>query len=166
MMVELGGYRERRFDGKRDFELFEDRLEVVGGASLGSKFELNVPLATLSSEIDRYWSRPPGFWSGVLMALIFFVGPQCFGDSIAPSLLGLLTVFAIGGVLLAVVTRNRVEWAAFKNHAGATGIDIAKIGPDAPEFENFVRSISQAIRSCNERSHAKNGTKPGVQPDP
>ena len=157
-MAELGEYHERRFDGKRDFKLLGDRIEIEGSASLGSSFELKIPLNTLSPEIDRLWSRPPGFWSGVIMALIFLAGPQCFLNAMSTSAIGLLSVFGIGGLLLALATRKRVEWVVFKNLAGTTGIDIAKVGPDTSQFEEFALSVSNAIRLNKERTDEKNGT--------
>ena len=43
----IATYREQRFDGKRVFELFVDRIPSEDGNQFRSEFQMSVPLRTL-----------------------------------------------------------------------------------------------------------------------
>ena len=52
-MEPLMTYAERRFDGKRAFQLFADRVVIRGSEALSSEYEQIVRLDSLNAEFDR-----------------------------------------------------------------------------------------------------------------
>jgi hypothetical protein len=143
-------YEERRFDGKRLFELFADRIVVSGGASLGARFEERVSLDTLTAVPDRLWTRPAGFWSGVGMAIVFSLIPLGFESVLSSWWKGLFWVGCASGVLLALATSRRIEWAVFRNTSGVRVLAVARAGPNRDHFEPFIEAVRQAIVNCSQ----------------
>ena len=82
-MEPIATYEEQRFDGKRRFELFEDRVVVSGKTTFTSEFESVVPLTTLRPEFTRMRLRNLYFYMGIfltagawlLVAVVPFVAP-------------------------------------------------------------------------------------------
>ena len=143
----IATYSERRFDGRREFVLFPDKVEISGNASLGARFAVTVQLNSLVPVADRLWARSPGFWQGVVMAIVCVTLAQASASVLSRYWIGLLWVIAVGGALLAAATARRIEWAVFKNSAGAEVLTVAKAGPSRAEFEQFVSSIAHAIEA-------------------
>ena len=52
-MEPLMTYAERRFDGKRTFQLFADRVVIRGSEGWSSEYEQIVRLDSLNPEFDR-----------------------------------------------------------------------------------------------------------------
>jgi hypothetical protein len=146
----IATYNERRFDGRRVFRLFRDRISISGSTALGPRFELTVPLKTLLPTPDRYWNRQNGFWSGVSMFVLFAVVPLGFASVLTPWWKGFFGVIAAGGLLLALATARRIEWAAFRNAMGQETVNVARSGPDRAQFQSFVTAVSGAITSAAE----------------
>jgi hypothetical protein len=140
-------YAERRFDGRRLFELYTDRIAISGTAFLGARFELNISLDALAPDPDRLWARPNGFWSGVGMFVVFSTGPSGFASVLSPWWKGLSWVLAAGGLLLALATSRRIEWAVFRNAAGVELLTIARAGPSRDNFQVFVDAVRGAIQA-------------------
>ena len=138
-------FTERRFDGRRQFELYSDRIAISGIASLGARFELNIDLDALVPAPDRLWARSRGFWSGIGMLLVFSTIPLGFEAVLSSYWKGLSWVLAAGGLLLALATARRIEWAVFRNSAGIELVTIARSGPDRDNFQRFVDAVRTAI---------------------
>ena len=145
MSDRIAKYEERRFDGKRLFELFGDRMLVSGARSLGPRFEQRVELRSLNAIPDRLWTRPPQFWGGIAMAVIFSTISIGFETSLPSYWKALFWVLFAAGALLALATSRRIEWAVFRNLSGLHALDVARIGPDRDHFEEFVDATQQAI---------------------
>ncbi|MBK9099037.1 MAG: hypothetical protein IPM14_13125 [bacterium] len=144
----IATYSERRFDGRREFTLFADKVAISGTTSLGPRFEMTVQLNSLVPVADRLWARSRGFWQGIVLAVVSAILALGFTEVLPQFWMGLLWVVAVGGVLLAAVTFRRVEWASFNNSAGTPVLTIAKVGPKREEFDRFVSAIVGAIRAA------------------
>jgi len=147
-MSAIASYEERRFDGQRLFELFEDRLVIKGKNSLGADFENVVLLDSLQPVISTVRTRPKGFGAGLLMAIASMMILQ--GAGVDPlSYWGcVVVVMCLSGLLLAVATFRKVTWATLKSKAGTDALAVARVGPDKPEFEAFIAALCEQIRVC------------------
>jgi hypothetical protein len=141
----IAQFDERRFDGRRHFELFSDSVRVSGSTVFGTRFEERVDLDLLSSNPDKLWTRHAGFWSGIGMAVVFWVLPMGFANVLSSWWKGLFWGWAVTGVLLALVTARRIEWAVFRNSSGVRVLAIARAGPDRARFDEFVGAIQLAV---------------------
>ena len=116
-MEPLSTYAEQRFDGNRAFQLFTDRLVIRGSEILSSDFEQTVRLDSLCAEFDRIWFRSPSFMAGLKLAGGAFIAVSVlqsgFGMSVGSYLGGLAAVGIVTGLLLAIATRNKVEYVVF-----------------------------------------------------
>jgi hypothetical protein len=68
-MNPIATYNETRFDGKRTFQLFEDKIVVTGKATLGGDFEIAIPLASLTPSVARSRSRHRLFFGGIWIVI-------------------------------------------------------------------------------------------------
>ncbi len=152
----IATYNERRFDGRRVFHLFRDHISISGNTALGPRFELTVPLKTLTPTPNRYWGRQNGFWSGVLTLVLLGAIPVGFAAVLTPWWKGLFGVLAVGGLLLALATARRIEWAVFCNAMGQETVNVARSGPDQAQFQSFVTAVSGAIASAAETASHDN----------
>ena len=145
----IATYREQRLDGKRIFELFDDRVRIFGSAQFSSEFELSAPLATLRPRPNRFKVRHRAFWCGLWLLLGFCVldivlvsALRVPGESFAVIIVGCM---AMSGLVIMLATARRVEFASFSTVAGVQALDIARAGPDTAHFDPFVQSVSAAI---------------------
>ena len=141
----LAHFDERRFDARRHFDLFPDSVIVSGTTSFGTRFEERVELDELSSHPDKLWTRHASFWGGIAMAIIFWILPMGFASVLSSWWKTLFWVWAVAGVLLAIATARRVEWAIFRNSSGVRVLAIARAGPDKGRFDEFVAAVRDAI---------------------
>ena len=81
------------------------------------------------------------------MAIVSVVLARGFAGVLSSYWIGLFGVVAVGGVLLAISTCRRLEWASFRNAAGADALMIARAGPNRGEFESFVSAVVNAIQA-------------------
>ncbi len=80
-MSALASYDERRFEGRRLFELHADRLVVKGKQSLGPDFEQIILLSSLQPVVGTVRARARGFGSGILMVIA--AGVLLQGDAVS-----------------------------------------------------------------------------------
>ena len=144
-MIALTTYEEKRFDGHRTFELFEDRIVVEGKKSLGAEFEYTVMLKTLEPQLSKVRRRNRGFGQGISMALISIALLQSGAGAPLSYWGGLTIVMTIGGVLLTLSTVRKVEWACFKTKAGVLALSIARAGKQEASYEPFVKALVAQI---------------------
>ncbi len=145
----IATYREQRFDGKRVFELFADRIAIRGSRQFKSEFQISVSLRFIDPVPNRLWVRHSAFWGGVWMLLIaatvdtvlissFHVAPESDGA-------GLVGCMGMAGLVLALATIRKVEFISFKNVAGMTVLDFARSGPDAAKLDEFIELVKKQI---------------------
>ena len=145
-MEPLGNYRDVRIEGKRTFELFEDRLLVRGYVSLKSDFEFAFPLHVLNPS----WSRIR------IRSNVFQVGMMFFGAGLGigtgawqlhgPTYFAVLALsLGLAGVFMLLVTARKIEYAVFQNRSGVSVVTMARTGPDAEKFDTFVNLLAEKI---------------------
>jgi hypothetical protein len=149
METPIATYKEQRFDGKRNFTLFSDRVTITGGDTLGARYDLTVPLASLNPNADRVWRRPNGFGAGVTVLVVSIGVLQAFQSAIVPGWKGWFVASALVGLLLALGTMRRVEWAVFRNSMGQAILSVARAGPQRKNFEGFVGAVKAAILAAD-----------------
>jgi hypothetical protein len=79
------------------------------------------------------------------MMVGFAFVPIAFETALSTQWKGISGALAFCGMLLALATIRRVEWASFKTVAGQERLNIARAGPDRARFESFVEALSAAI---------------------
>lgn len=145
----VASYSEKRFDGHRVFQLLPDRVIVTGKQSLGGEFEQTIMLETIQPVINRFRTRPQGFWSGISMAILAVTLTQGFGLHLTSYWGGLVMVLGIGGLLLSLATSRKVEWVIFRSSGGADVLTIARAGTEKNNFESFVQSLVRQLPPFN-----------------
>lgn len=148
MQESIARYREKRFDGQRTFELFEDRVVVVAKTWSGDESEQSVALVDLMRVPDRARARDRSFATGIWMCLVGTVLLQSGLLSIHDYLGGLTLCVSIGGGLMAIATWRRIRWVMFGHRNGGHALTIAAIGPDASSFEDFVERVIAGINAA------------------
>ncbi len=150
MTQPVATYRERRFDGKRTFELFDDRVRIVGSTQLSSEFDFAVQLSSLNPEPMRMRFRNKGFWAGTWMLLGSIIGCTVLLSgmqaSYASAAFVLVAVIGASGFALMLATARKVEFVGFQNSAGLRVLDIARSGPDAGRLDSFIELVVTHIR--------------------
>ena len=151
-MQAIASYQERRFDGQRDFVLFDEHLVIKGKQTFGAEFETTIPLSTLTPTISHLRTRDRGFWSGLVMILIAVSLLQSGALSINSYWGGLTAVMVVAGALLSITTARKIEWVQIISHAGLISINIARAGPDKENFDKFVDSLLEHIKASDKQS--------------
>lgn len=148
-------YREQRFDGKRVFELFPDRVCIRGSAQFTSEFETSISLATLNPNPTRIRIRNKAFWGGLWLllaaSLLDTILVSAFHIPRASESVVLIAVIGMTGLALMLATARKVEFISFTSTAGVHVLDFARSGPDARNLDSFVKlvitNISNATRN-------------------
>jgi hypothetical protein len=150
-MSVLAQYSERRHEGRRDFTLYADRIEIRGKEYLGAEYEMTVLLKTLTPEIDRMRVRnkscSAGFWilfGSVIVALILMRG---FGHPAVSGATGPLWALALCGAFMLLATCRRETYAIFKADSGIAALSIAKEGKQREKCDDFVFLVQRQIRA-------------------
>jgi hypothetical protein len=150
----IATYRERRFDGKRAFELFAGRVVIRGHAGLTSRFETTILLNTLDPTFSRIWLRSSGFRASLwlLLGSIVFIS-VLLTLRVPPESPPIILLGCIGasGVLLLLTTFRAVEFAVYRSPAGVVTLDVARSGPDAKKFDAFVDVLTRNVGMAREQ---------------
>lgn len=146
-------YQEGRFGLHRRFELFPDRVRVVGRGTNVGRFDETIPLGILQPEPSRVWVRGLLFGYGKLVLL----SAACAGVTLVATrgldragtewTYSVLAVVAATGLLLVAVGMRQVEFARFRTDAGVFALDVGRVGPDAA-FDEFTELLVARIRQA------------------
>jgi hypothetical protein len=150
-MQPIATYSEVRFEGKRTFTLFADKIVVRGKQSLQSEFDVTIALTKLDPTPDILRFRSKGFTAGMWNAVIGFVGCTIlvsgFHMSFATLPPGLLACIGMSGILLMAATARKVEFIRFKNDGGLVILDLARSGKHAAQLDAFIDALTKQIRT-------------------
>lgn len=142
-------YSEQRFDGKRTFQLFPDRVVVRGAETLSSDYDQTIPLATLTPEATTMRYRHPQANSAVWMMAVSMAGLFVLMGYFKMPVEATPVVFTAGlgviGLLLGVATYKKVEFVIFRTDAGVDVLSVARSGKHAGEFDTFIEAIRRQI---------------------
>ena len=152
----LATYEESRFEVRRRFDLFADRVRVTS-TGLQAGPEQTVPLSVLRPEATRFLGRGllfrVGAWAvvwGVLATSSMIVGMVFYGSlrsdvrAIVP-LVGFATVTALG-LLVALAGARPFEFARFSTDLGVSILVVGRCGPEADRFDRFVEKVAEQVR--------------------
>ncbi len=133
-------------EGKRTFDLFADRIFVRGHVSLKSSFEINLPLHILNPVWSRFRTRNAVFRAG----MIFFGAGLLCGTGLVemhgPAFFAAMALsLGLAGAFMMLVTVRKIEYAAFQNMSGFNVLTMARSGPDAGKFDEFVGLVAERI---------------------
>lgn len=150
-MQPVAKYSERRFDGRRTFELYPDAVLVKGSSTFASDFEARVPLASLDANYARLRVRHPACLvgaGGAIFACVvreLLVGPLQLPWFDERS--GFATALVVSGLVLCLATIRKVEFVRFTTQSGVVALDVARAGPDRAHFDEFVGAVVRQIRA-------------------
>jgi hypothetical protein len=159
MCDSLARYHEVRPNGRRQFELFKDRV-IVTSRSARLDSEITVILADLRPQPNRLLVRPKEFGLGLLMLLgsmvLAIVGTVARGAAPGPNDEGLIWFACAGAfflVSLAILSKTlrKIEFMQFVSHHGHPLLDVARAGPQRAEYDSFVQTLIDRIRA-NQRN--------------
>jgi hypothetical protein len=150
----MATYQEARFELRRKFELFPDRVRVTGkGLHLG-RFDVTVALSILRPQPNRVWIRGwlfrYGLW-GLLFAacvagpVVAVGGPEALAR---PWVVGVLGAVASVALILVVANVRPVEFAQFQTDAGVFALDVARVGPQTEDFDGFIDLLIERIEEA------------------
>ena len=152
----IATHRDQRFDGKRVFELFPDRINIRGSAMFSSEFETSIPLNTLNPNPAHIRFRNKSFWSGLWVLLtasiLDTILVSAFHVPRVSESTVLIGVIGMSGLALMLATARKVEFITFATTAGVHVLDFARSGPDAHNLDSFIELLRTNISNANSRN--------------
>lgn len=140
-MEPIARYREKRFDGRREFQLFEDRVLVTSKEYMGGESTVPVLLNTLVPVLSRYRARDAQFQVGLVTSVVVFGLLSSGTLDLFSHVGGLSACIGIGCALMSIVTARKIEWVSLNSEAGFLSLSIGKVGPDKASFDAFVECL-------------------------
>jgi hypothetical protein len=151
----LARYYEVRPNGRRQFELFANRV-IVNAKSVRGEFVTTIMLADLRPEPNMLRVRPKEFRLGLFMlATSIGLGFAAFlvrGLGLLPDDKAIILMSAPGAALfvslvIMAATFRKIEFIQFVSKQGKPLLDIAKAGPQREGFRPFVEALIVQIAS-------------------
>jgi len=153
-MSPLATYRERRPEGRRFFELFDDTIVVRGKNYLEHEFETPIALHTLTSAHGWIKTRSAGFWVTLPVAFLISVVLTAFvGNFLQDTeylLIGIVAAAIVALLLTLFLLFRKIEFATFQNGQGQTVLTIGRAGPDKVQFDEFVKLLAKQIEKAHQ----------------
>lgn len=150
-MEPIARYSERRFEGRRDFQLFEDRVLVIAKDSMGNESESSVMLDSLVPVLSRGRARSSAFSWAVMMVFIPLGLLQSGTLDLYSYWGGMAFSICVAGVLVGIVTFRKIEWISLNSTVGILSLSIVKSGPDVASFDAFVERLLAQVIAAAER---------------
>lgn len=155
MSEPIAEYYEVRPSGRRQFELFADRM-IVKTKSARIEGVITVMLADLRPEPNTLRIRPKEFGAGLLFLLgsvvLGFFAILVRGAPPPPDDKTNLWLSLAGGcffVSLVIFSKTfrKIEYIQFVSHQGKPLLDVARAGPERAGFDDFVEALIAQIRA-------------------
>jgi hypothetical protein len=141
----------------RVITLYEDRVVFAGRYFLGARFESTFHFVELQPVRQKLWNRTRHFVLAVIatfafapFALIGVVAKVAFNSPWLPVVLA-TAPFVVSCAYLAC-TWTPIEFAQFFANDRRFTIDVARSGPDAVMFDEFVSRLELQIQRCQSPS--------------
>ncbi len=120
---------------------------------MSASFETTVKYEQLDSAITVVHQHHQLFWQSLLgiplstiVALTLIVG---FKMPPFEFISGLAMAFVAISIVVAFITRKRVEYAQFNSTAGHPLLNVARAGPDRLRFDEYVAEIQSRIEAVH-----------------
>ncbi|MDQ8183847.1 hypothetical protein [Pelagicoccus sp. SDUM812005] len=154
-MNPIATYKERRHEGKRDFELYPDRLIITGKNYLSADFKSDIPLDNIRPEKEIVSGRNSTFKAGLAFPVMAYAGWRIMVDgfnidSYAEGPM-LMWVLALVGVVMILTGIRKEEYTCFKSDAGVTVLNIARNRKGEREFEEFVSKLENQLKKQDKK---------------
>jgi hypothetical protein len=165
-------YREVRVDARRRFDLYADRIVVVGKAA-NMSFETTIALADLKPSPDVLWVRHKLFLGAIVMlvgsfltSIVTVAASQSIHDhdELVVVLASMSFALLLVGSIFFGYTFRKVKFLRFNSHFGTVLLDVAYAGPDRVHFDSFTKSLIARI-SANQASISSRSTGPDEKSD-
>jgi len=156
-MTHLQTYRQATLTGKTNFELYEDKLVVKGSFPMSANFERSFELDKLSPDQTKLKIRPSVTWIAMTTCVLtgFAAAQLVFVFDIASTILpGVLGIYCVLALIVAIATWKKVEYAQFCSADYTPLFSVARSGPDATRFDEFVETIREQIRTSTNKTSA------------
>ena len=150
-MEPLATYSEKRFEGCRKYELFEDKIRVKGNVSTRSDFEVALDLKDINPEYSivrlrsTFWV--PGLCIIIISTIIAVILSKVYRMTVEDFWMGLTLVMPVAGIILILATFKKVEFYSFRNSSGLTVMDIARSGNEKDKFDGFIEKLIDCIKA-------------------
>jgi hypothetical protein len=148
----IATYQSVWFEGRYRFYLFTDAVRVSGATFLQAEAEFTVPLAGLQARVDRRRVRSKFFWAGLWVAIVGYFGSAVLVAGFRLDPFGFASALFItagfAGVLQALVTVRKIEYAQFVTDAGVPAVTIPRTRRGKADFDWFVEKVLWQIRAC------------------
>lgn len=150
-MEPIATYSEKRFEGSRKFELFEDKICIQGKICTKGDFELALDLKDLNPEYSIFRFRPKFWLSGVWIIIIpIFIAvflSKAYKMTVEDFPMVLALIMPVVGIVLILATFKKVEFYSFRNSSEVTVLDIARSGKEVDKFDGFVEKLIDCIKA-------------------
>lgn len=150
-MEPIARYSERRFEGRRDFQLFGDRVLIIAKDYMGSESESSVMLDSMVPVLSRGRARSSAFSWAVMMVFIPIGLLQSDTLDLFSYWGGIAFSIGVAGVLVGIVTFRKIEWVSLNSTVGILSLAIVKSGPDVASFDAFVERLRAQVITATER---------------
>ncbi len=150
----IATYEEARFELRRRFALFPDRIRVTGKGLYLGRLDAVIPLSILHPDPARQWVRGQLFRYGLFALFV----AACWAASLSlgggpealvrPWVVGVLGSLALVGLLVVLANIRPVEFARFQTDAGVIALDVGRVGRQAEGFDEFVDLLIEQIQGA------------------
>ncbi len=135
---------------RRRLDLYRDRVDIEAVWMLGKRFTMTVALVRLTGQTREMWIRQRMFKRSLAVAALAVATAVVIGRYDRTPTVQAVVWISIGIGILAGMTSVRsfpkVLFLRFATRDGAPGLDIARSGPDARRFDEFVDRLRRQIR--------------------
>ena len=148
-MEPIATYSEKRFSGKRKFQLFKEKLYIQGIISTRGDFELTLDLKDLNPDYSVMRLREKNWLAGLWMVLIpLFALPVLLSRykmTIEDFPVVISVVMAVSGAIMILVMSKKVEFYRFSNSSDIVVLDVARSGSEKEKFDDFIEKLIACI---------------------
>jgi hypothetical protein len=177
MAEPIATYRERRFAWKREFTLFEDRLQISGGVFGKAHEKLETPLKVVRVDVENGSITDTNLrgWLLTLTAAVLVLGvgiPEFARGmsrvSFGPAYVGIVVLAVIALLLAAFLVPRPLHFTRFLYNGGGVAFDVVRMGVYKNQYEPFVRAVRTQISALEAITDTPHPGTPnhGVQPTP
>ena len=155
MIESIGQYYEVRPNGRRQFELFKERV-VVKSKTPNADSVITIRLADLRPEPNLIRVRPKEFalavrmFFGSILATLLAVALITFDFNTRVERMILFIpagAFLFISLVIFSKTARKIEFTQFVSHHGKALLDVARCGPQRDRFDDFLDALINQIQA-------------------
>jgi len=166
----LAIYREFWINYSRRWELYDDRIVVVG-KSMSMDFESTLALSDLGPRPDTLRIRHWSFRLAIMMLLGSFLtlfamavahGSAPEREQLTWALGSISFSLAFTASIIFCYTFRKVKFLRFNSHAGSPLLDVGCSGPDRKRFDMFTEKFIERITAIQKAGLVGVHDEPGI----